>query len=221
MNKNLAGIGMTSQRTRSRLIQRLRDKGIVENNVLSVMEKLPRHIFVDEALAHRAYEDTSLPIGMSQTISQPYIVARMTELLVMSGKMDKVLEIGTGCGYQTSVLAGVADQVFTIERIQALQKQAVERFKLLGLNNITYRHGDGFQGWNTQQPFDGIIVTAAPDQVPQALIAQLSPDGRMVIPVTMADGSQQLHLLEKTDEGISSMTVEEVKFVPLLTGIIG
>ena len=218
---NLAGIGMTSQRTRSRLIQRLRDKGIVENSVLTVMEKLPRHIFIDEALSHRAYEDTSLPIGMGQTISQPYIVARMTELLVMSGAMTNVLEIGTGCGYQTSVLAGVSKWVYTIERIQPLQKQAVERFRLLNLRNINYRHGDGYLGWEEEAPFDAIIVTAAPDQIPQPLIEQLAIGGRMVIPVTVANGDQQLHLLEKTEEGITSMQVEEVKFVPLVGGTIG
>jgi len=218
---NLSGIGMTSQRTRSRLIQRLRDKGIIEESVLGVMEKLPRHIFIDEAMSHRAYEDTSLPIGMGQTISQPYIVARMTELLTMSGKMDNVLEIGTGCGYQTSVLAGVSKWVYTIERIQPLQKQAIERFKLLGLHNVVHRHGDGYLGWEEEAPFDAIIVTAAPDQVPQPLLEQLAVGGRMVIPVTMPNGDQQLHLLEKTEEGISSMQVEEVKFVPLLGGTIG
>ncbi len=219
-NKNLAGIGMTSQRTRSRLIQRLREKGIEDPKVLSVMEELPRHIFIDEALSHRAYEDSSLPIGMGQTISQPYIVARMTELLVMSGDMNSVLEIGTGCGYQTCVLAGVSKQVYTIERIQPLQRQAIERFKLLHLNNITYRHGDGYLGWESNAPFDAIIVTAAPDQIPQALIDQLAIGGRMVIPVTVAGGLQQLHLLEKTEEGVSSMQIEEVKFVPLLAGTI-
>ena len=220
-NTNLAGIGMTSQRTRSRLIQRLRDKGIVEESVLSVMERVPRHIFIDEALSHRAYEDSSLPIGMGQTISQPYIVARMTELLVMSGAMNKVLEIGTGCGYQTSILSGVANNVCTIERISPLQKQAVKRFRLLKLNNVNYRHGDGYLGWEEEAPFDAIIVTAAPDQIPQALIDQLAIGGRMVIPVTVPNGDQQLHLLEKTEDGISSMQVEAVKFVPLLGGTIG
>ncbi len=220
ITSNLSGIGMTSQRTRSRLIQRLREKGIVEESVLSVMEKLPRHIFIDEAMSHRAYEDTSLPIGMGQTISQPYIVARMTELLVMSGKMNKVLEIGTGCGYQTSVLSGVCDQVFTIERIKPLQNQAIKRFQMLSLNNINHFHGDGYLGWPSEAPFDAIIVTAAPDQVPQALIDQLADDGRMVIPVSKPNGDQQLHLLEKTQDGITSMQVEEVKFVPLLGGTI-
>jgi len=217
---NLAGIGMTSQRTRSRLVQRLRDKGIIEETVLSVIEQSPRHIFIDEALSHRAYEDTSLPIGMGQTISQPYIVARMTELLVMSGPMNDVLEIGTGCGYQTSILAGVSRRVYTIERIKPLQRQAVERFKALNLHNVTHRHGDGYLGWEEQSPFDAIIVTAAPDQVPQPLLEQLAIGGRMVIPVTMPNGDQQLHLLEKDEDGISSMQVEEVKFVPLLGGTI-
>ena len=220
ISTNLAGIGMTSQRTRSRLVQRLREKGIVEEKVLSVIEQSPRHIFIDEALSHRAYEDTSLPIGMGQTISQPYIVARMTELLVMSGPMNDVLEIGTGCGYQTSILAGVSRRVYTIERIRPLQKQAVERFKALNLHNVTHRHGDGYLGWEEQSPFDAIIVTAAPDQVPQPLLDQLAIGGRMVIPVTMPNGDQQLHLLEKDEEGISSMQVEEVKFVPLLGGTI-
>ena len=218
---NLAGIGMTSQRTRSRLVQRLRDKGIVEESVLSVMEQTPRHIFIDEALSHRAYEDTSLPIGMGQTISQPYIVARMTELLVMSGPMDDVLEIGTGCGYQTSILAGVSRRVYTIERIKPLQTQAVQRFKALNLHNVTHRHGDGFLGWEEQGPFDAIIVTAAPDQIPQPLIDQLAIGGRMVSPVTLANGDQELYLIEKDEEGISSMKIEEVKFVPLLGGTIG
>ncbi|TQV71592.1 protein-L-isoaspartate(D-aspartate) O-methyltransferase [Aliikangiella marina] len=217
---NMAGIGMTSQRTRSRLIQRLRDKGIIEENVLSVMEQTPRHIFIDEALSHRAYEDTSLPIGMGQTISQPYIVARMTELLVMSGPMNDVLEIGTGCGYQTSILAGVSRRVYTIERIKPLQKQAVDRFKALNLHNVTHRHGDGFLGWEEQAPFDAIIVTAAPDQIPQPLIDQLAIGGRMVTPVTLANGNQELYLVEKDEEGISSMKIEEVKFVPLLGGTI-
>ncbi|WP_444998380.1 protein-L-isoaspartate(D-aspartate) O-methyltransferase [Aliikangiella sp. IMCC44359] len=220
ITKNLAGIGMTSQRTRSRLIQRLRDKGIISEQVLSVMERTPRHIFIDEALSHRAYEDSSLPIGMGQTISQPYIVARMTELLVMSGKMNDVLEVGTGCGYQTSILAGVSRRVYTIERIKPLQKQAIKRFKALNLHNVTYQHGDGYLGWADQAPFDAIIVTAAPEQVPAPLIEQLAIGGRMVIPVTSANGDQQLHLLEKSDEGISSMKVEDVKFVPLLGGIV-
>ncbi len=221
MKKNdLAGIGMTSQRTRSRLVSRLRDKGIKEESVLAAIESTPRHIFVDEAMAHRAYEDTALPIGMGQTISQPYIVARMTEILVDSGIMGNVLEIGTGCGYQTSILSKVSFQVYTIERIAVLQSRAVERFKQLELENITYRHGDGFKGWSEHAPFDAIIVTAAPDNIPQALVEQLNVGGRMVIPVSQANGEQQLFLLEKTEQGMTEIGMESVKFVPLLSGTL-
>jgi protein-L-isoaspartate(D-aspartate) O-methyltransferase len=221
MNKNhLSGIGMTSQRTRSRLVTRLREKGIKEESVLAAIESTPRHIFIDEAMAHRAYEDTALPIGMGQTISQPYIVARMTEILVDSGIMGNVLEIGTGCGYQTTILSQVSFQVFTIERIEALQKRAVERFKALELSNVTYKHGDGFQGWQEHAPFDAIIVTAAPDNVPPKLVEQLAIGGRMVIPVTQPTGDQELLLLEKTEEGMTQIGMESVKFVPLLSGTL-
>jgi protein-L-isoaspartate(D-aspartate) O-methyltransferase len=221
MKKNdLAGIGMTSQRTRSRLVSRLRDKGIKEESVLAAIDSTPRHIFIDEAMAHRAYEDTALPIGMGQTISQPYIVARMTEILVDSGIMGNVLEIGTGCGYQTSILSKVSFQVYTIERIAVLQSRAVERFKQLGLQNITYKHGDGFKGWSEHAPFDAIIVTAAPDNIPQALVEQLSIGGRMVIPVSQTNGEQQLFLLEKTEQGMTEIGMESVKFVPLLSGTL-
>ncbi|MBV1910221.1 MAG: protein-L-isoaspartate(D-aspartate) O-methyltransferase [Kangiellaceae bacterium] len=221
MNKhNLAGIGMTSQRTRTRLVNRLRDKGIKEESVLSAIESTPRHIFIDEAMAHRAYEDTALPIGMGQTISQPYIVARMTEILVDSGIMGSVLEIGTGCGYQTSILSQVSFQVYTIERIRVLQKRAIERFKALELNNVTHKHGDGFKGWQQYAPFDAIIVTAAPDNVPPALVEQLAIGGRMVIPVTQPSSNQELLLLEKTEDGMTQISVESVKFVPLLSGTL-
>ncbi len=221
MNKNhLSGIGMTSQRTRSRLVTRLREKGIKEESVLAAIESTPRHIFIDEAMAHRAYEDTALPIGMGQTISQPYIVARMTEILVDSGIMGNVLEIGTGCGYQTTILSQVSFQVFTIERIEALQKRAVERFKALELSNVTYKHGDGFQGWQEHAPFDAIIVTAAPDNVPPKLVEQLAIGGRMVIPVTQPTGDQELLLLEKSEEGMTQIGMESVKFVPLLSGTL-
>jgi len=221
MNKaNLAGIGMTSQRTRSRLVSRLREKGIKEESVLQAIETTPRHIFIDEAMAHRAYEDTALPIGMGQTISQPYIVARMTEILVDSGIMGNVLEIGTGCGYQTSILAQVSFQVYTIERIAALQYKAVERFKALELNNISYKHGDGYLGWKEHAPFDAIIVTAAPDNIPPILVEQLAIGGRMIIPVSQPNGEQQLILLEKTEDGMSQTEVETVKFVPLLSGTL-
>lgn len=219
-SNNLAGIGMTSQRTRSRLVTRLREKGIKEESVLNAIETTPRHIFIDEAMSHRAYEDTALPIGMGQTISQPYIVARMTEILVDSGIMGNVLEIGTGCGYQTSILSQVSFQVFTIERIKVLQQMAVERFKALSLNNITHRHGDGFLGWQQNAPFDAIIVTAAPDNIPPALIEQLAIGGRMVIPVSQPSGEQQLVLLVKTEEGMEQLDVEVVNFVPLLSGTL-
>ncbi len=217
---DLAGIGMTSQRTRSRLVSRLREKGIKEESVLKAIETTPRHIFIDEAMAHRAYEDTALPIGMGQTISQPYIVARMTELLVDSGIMGNVLEIGTGCGYQTSILSQVSFQVYTIERIEILQKKAVERFELLELNNVTHKYGDGFLGWPEHAPFDAIIVTAAPDNIPPALIEQLAVGGRMIIPVSQSSGEQQLIMLEKTEEGMSQLEVETVYFVPLLSGTV-
>jgi protein-L-isoaspartate(D-aspartate) O-methyltransferase len=221
MNKSdFAGIGMTSQRTRTRLVNRLREKGIKEESVLEAIESTPRHIFIDEAMAHRAYEDTALPIGMGQTISQPYIVARMTEILVDSGIMGNVLEIGTGCGYQTSILSKVSFQVYTIERIGVLQKRAVERFEKMGLTNITHKHGDGFKGWHEHAPFDAIIVTAAPDNVPKALVEQLAIGGRMVIPVSQPNGEQQLILLEKTEEGMSEIGMESVKFVPLLSGTL-
>lgn len=218
---NFSGIGMTSQRTRSRLVERLRHKGIREESVLSVIESTPRHLFIDEAMAHRAYEDTALPIGLGQTISQPYIVARMTELLVDSGIMGNVLEIGTGCGYQTSVLSQVSFQVFTIERIKALQERAVERFKALELSNVTHKHGDGFLGWSKHAPFDAIIVTAAPDNIPKPLVEQLAIGGRMVIPVTQDNGDQELLLLQKEEDGMSQISVENVKFVPLIGGIVG
>lgn len=217
---HLAGIGMTSQRTRSRLVARLREKGIKEESVLKAIESTPRHIFIDEAMAHRAYEDTALPIGMGQTISQPYIVARMTEILVDSGIMGNVLEIGTGCGYQTSILSQVSFQVYSIERIEVLQKKAVERFKALELNNVTHRHGDGFLGWQENAPFDAIIVTAAPDNIPPALVKQLAVGGRMIIPVTQPSGEQQLILLQKHEDGMSQLEVETVKFVPLLGGTL-
>ncbi len=220
IKKDHVGIGMTSQRTRSRLVDRLREKGIKEESVLAAIESTPRHIFIDEALAHKAYEDTALPIGMGQTISQPYIVARMTEILVDSGIMGNVLEIGTGCGYQTSILSQVSFQVFSIERIEALQKRAIQRFKDLELANITCRYGDGFLGWQEYAPFDAIIVTAAPDNIPSKLVEQLAIGGRMIIPVSQPSGEQELLLLEKTEDGLSQINVETVKFVPLLSGTL-
>lgn len=213
-----SGIGMTSQRTRERLIQRLQEGGLRNQQVLDVICKTPRHLFVDEALSHRAYEDTALPIGHNQTISQPYVVGRMTELLLGGGMLDKVLEIGTGCGYHTAVLAQLVDRVFTVERIQPLQERAKQRLQQLNIRNVVYRWGDGWQGWNAMGPYNGILVTAAAGQVPQALLDQLAPNGRLVIPVGAQDEQQQLMLIVRTGHGFERQILDPVRFVPLLTG---
>jgi protein-L-isoaspartate(D-aspartate) O-methyltransferase len=217
MMRQFPGIGMTSARTRDRLIERLRAEGIRDERVLSAMAAVPRHIFVDEALASRAYEDTALPIGAGQTISQPYIVARMSEALVQGGDLAKVLEVGSGCGYQTAVLAQLVGRVFSIERIESLIPQARERLHALGISNVRMRHGDGFDGWPAHAPFDGILVAAAPGFVPQALVDQLGVGGRLVIPVG-AQGSQRLLSLTRTDEGVEEETLARVSFVPLVSG---
>jgi protein-L-isoaspartate(D-aspartate) O-methyltransferase len=214
---NLNGVGMTSQRTRDRLVQRLRDQGITDERILDVINSTPRHAFVDEALAHRAYEDNALPIGFNQTISQPFIVARMTEVLLAEGPLDRVLEVGTGSGYQAAVLAQLVSKVYTVERISALLEKAVSRFRLLGLRNIQYKHDDGVMGWPVRGPYDGIIVTASPRRVPDELIEQLKVGGRMVIPVGQAN-HQELILLCKTRDGMTSEVLEAVRFVPLLGG---
>jgi len=211
------GIGMTSQRTRERLIERLYEEGLSNPHVLEVIRRTPRHLFVDEALAHRAYEDTALPIGHNQTISQPFMVGRMTELLLAAGSLDKVLEIGTGSGYQTSVLAQLVERVFSVERIQALQERAKERLLELNLRNVVFRWGDGWEGWNALGPYNGIIVTAAAAEVPQALLDQLAPAGRLVIPVGAGD-EQQLLLIVREDEGFTRHVLDAVRFVPLLNG---
>ena len=211
------GIGMTSQRTRERLIERLYEEGLSNPSVLEVIRRTPRHLFVDEALAHRAYEDTALPIGHNQTISQPYMVGRMTELLLAAGPLDKVLEIGTGSGYQTSVLAQLVERVFSVERIQALQERAKERLQELNLRNVVLRWGDGWEGWNALGPYNGIIVTAAAAEVPQALLDQLAPGGRLVIPVG-AGAEQQLLLIVRDEQGFTRHVLDDVRFVPLLNG---
>lgn len=211
------GIGMTSQRTRERLIERLYEEGLSNPSVLEVIRRTPRHLFVDEALAHRAYEDTALPIGHNQTISQPYMVGRMTELLLAAGPLDKVLEIGTGSGYQTSVLAQLVERVFSVERIQALQERAKERLQELNLRNVVFRWGDGWEGWNALGPYNGIIVTAAAAEVPQALLDQLAPSGRLVIPVG-AGAEQQLLLIVRDEQGFTRHVLDDVRFVPLLNG---
>lgn len=211
------GIGMTSQRTRERLIERLYEEGLSNPSVLEVIRRTPRHLFVDEALAHRAYEDTALPIGHNQTISQPFMVGRMTELLLAAGPLDKVLEIGTGSGYQTSVLAQLVERVFSVERIQALQERAKERLLELNLRNVVFRWGDGWEGWPALAPYNGIIVTAAAAEVPQALLDQLAPGGRLVIPVGAGD-EQQLLLIVREDDGFTRHVLDAVRFVPLLNG---
>lgn len=215
----LQGIGMTSHRTRERLIARLKGEGIRSQAVLSAMLNTPRHIFVEEALASRAYENTALPIGQGQTISQPYIVARMTEALLEKGPMHRVLEVGTGSGYQTAVLAQLVPQVHTVERIDTLLQQARLRFRELRLNNIYCRHSDGTLGLPEQAPFDGILVTAAPEGIPLALVRQLEVGGVMVLPV--GDRKQQVLLrVTRTEDGYDKEFLEEVIFVPLLGGTV-
>jgi protein-L-isoaspartate(D-aspartate) O-methyltransferase len=217
MRQPHVGIGMTSVRTRDRLIERLRAEGIRDEQVLGAMRSVPRHIFVDEALASRAYEDTALPIGAGQTISQPYIVARMTEALTHGKRLAKVLEVGSGCGYQTAVLAHLVDRVYSIERIESLIAPARERLHALGINNVRMRSGDGFEGWSAHAPYDAILVAAAPGYVPPALLDQLGMGGRMVIPIG-AQGAQRLILLVRSESGIEEETLAQVSFVPLIPG---
>ena len=219
------GIGMTSARTRDRLVQRLSENGISNTAVLERIRSVPRHLFVDEALASRAYEDTALPIGQGQTISQPWVVAVMTQaLLPPAGSsstvppLGKVLEVGTGCGYQTAVLSPFARQIFTIERLAGIQRAARTRLNDLGFGNIRYRHGDGFQGWPGQAPFDAILVAAAPADVPAALLEQLAPGGRLVIPVGPA-GQQDLLRVTRTPDGLQRELLSQVSFVPLVEGM--
>lgn len=218
MTHNLRGIGMTSQRTRDRLIGTLRAMGIKSDKVLDVIKNTPRHIFVDEALSSRAYENTALPIGHNQTISQPYIVARMTEALVNGGKPGKVLEVGTGCGYQTAILAQLAEKVYSVERIDALLGKARVRLHQLRFRNVKLRHGDGNLGWPEYAPYDGIMVSAAPVGVPETLLQQLAVDGRLVIPVGKM-GHQKLLLITRTEEGYQEQQLDLVSFVPMLEGV--
>lgn len=214
------GIGMTSRRTRDRLISRLREQGISNEQVLVTVRDTPRHIFIDEALSHRAYEDSSLPIGFNQTISQPYIVARMTELLLEDGPLESVLEVGTGSGYQTAILAQLVGQVYSVERIRGLQEKARKRIQQLRFRNVMFRHTDGGMGWPDKGPFDGIMITAAPEQVPEELLTQLKVGGVMVLPV--GDGnSQVLMRVRRTgDEEFERETLENVRFVPMLAGTV-
>lgn len=217
MVPELQGIGMTSRRTRARLIQRLRESGIVDEQVLAVMEEVPRHIFLDEALSHRAYEDTALPIGYNQTLSQPYIVARMTEVL-MRHKPGRVLELGTGSGYQTAILAGLVKDVYSVERIKALQDRARERLRTLGYRNVMLRLAERGIGWPEKGPFDGILVTAAPKELPRDLMMQLADGGVMVIPV--GEGTQMLTQVVRRGDDFDIKDIEPVRFVPLLGGVV-
>jgi len=218
MSAGKAGIGMTSRRTRGRMVQRLESQGISHPRVLEAMREVPRHLFVEEALASRAYEDTALPIGHGQTISQPYTVARMTELLLGRGRPGKVLEVGTGSGYQTAVLAHLVGTVYTVERIEALQKRA--RFLLYDLKmyNVKYEHSDGGWGWPKHAPYDAILVTAAAAGIPESLLRQLAPGGVMVIPVRERD-RQVLKRIVRTGEHCEVEDIEPVKFVPLIAGV--
>ena len=209
------GIGMTSRRTRERLIQRLREEGIRDERVLEAMRNVPRHLFVDEALATRAYEDTALPIGHGQTISQPYIVALMTQTLLAGERLKKVLEVGTGSGYQTAVLAQLVDAVYSVERIEPLMKLARKRLREIGCRNVQIKLSDGSWGWKDHAPYDGIIVTAAPAEVPPSLIEQLTPGGRLVIPVG-GPAMQELLLVQNSDKGLIRERLEIVNFVPLV-----
>lgn len=218
MRNDTQGIGMTSQRTRDRLITRLRENGIHDERVLAVLRSTPRHLFMDEAMATRAYEDTALPIGFGQTISQPYIVARMTEALLQKGIPKRVLEIGTSSGYQTAVLAQLVEQVFTVERVGALLSQARQRLSTLELRNIQFRLGDGYEGWPKNAPYDAILVTAAPESIPDQLLAQLGEGGRMIIPVGQSQ-AQRLQIITRQADEYVNEALDWVSFVPLIKGV--
>ncbi len=208
---------MTSARTRDRLVQRLKDQGIRWEPVLDQIRNVPRHLFVDEALASRAYEDTALPIGLGQTISQPYVVARMTEALLDGFDGETVLEIGTGCGYQTAVLAPLVKKIYTVERLVELMKKTRQRLRQLDIYNVQFRPDDGWEGWPKYAPYDGIIVTAAAARLPDKLLQQLAPGGRMVIPVGPA-GCQDLLLVTRKDDHFEEVSLGAVSFVPLVQG---
>ncbi|HJP03698.1 MAG: protein-L-isoaspartate O-methyltransferase [Chromatiales bacterium] len=220
--ENIRGIGMTSARTRDRLAERLRQEGIHEEKILERIRNVPRHLFVDEALSSRAYEDSALPIGQGQTISQPYVVALMTQALLEDEnglrKLSKVLEIGTGCGYQTAVLAPFVRQLYTIERVAPLLSDTRDRLRSLGIGNVRFRHDDGFRGWPGQAPFDSIIVTAAPANIPEKLLEQLGPGGRLVVPVGPTGGIQRLYRITRTSSGFNKEKLGSVSFVPMLEG---
>ena len=209
---------MTSQRTRTRLLERLQQEGINNDRVLQAINEVPRHLFVDEALSSRAYEDISLPIGFGQTISQPFVVALMTQVAIEHNQPARVLEIGTGCGYQAAILACLVNEVFSVERIMELHRMARDRLFDIGLRNVKCRHGDGFEGWPDYAPYDAIIAAAAPREVPQALLDQLAEGGCLIMPVGESS-AQKLVKIQRTDEGFERQELESVRFVPLVQGI--
>jgi protein-L-isoaspartate(D-aspartate) O-methyltransferase len=213
---NARGIGMTSQRTRDRMIARLREKGVADEQVLGAMSVVPRHLFVEEALASRAYEDTALPIGFEQTISQPFTVARMIEVARNGRDLGRVLEVGTGCGYAAAVLARIAKEVYSIERLAPLLEKARANLRPLRISNLRLSHGDGYKGLPEVAPFDAIVVAAAAPEVPQALKTQLAVGGRMVLPLGVS--SQQLILVERTQFGFNESSLDAVRFVPMRMG---
>ncbi len=215
--RSAAGVGMTSQRTRDRLAETLAGLGIYDPRLLEAIRTVPRHLFVEEALESRAYDNTPLPIGHGQTISQPWVVARMTELLLELGTPQRVLEVGTGSGYQAAILAQVVPEVYSVERIGALIPPVRARFRELGYHNVMIRHGDGYEGWPEYGPYQGVIVTAAPESVPEALLAQLDEGGRLVAPVGGA-GAQELLVVDHRDQAFHHRTVSAVSFVPMLRG---
>jgi len=218
LDRRLKGIGMTSARTRARLVDRLRRQGIRDERVLGAIRMIPRHIFVDEALASRAYEDSALPIGCGQTISQPGVVALMSQSLVEGQTPKRVLEVGTGCGYQTAVLAKVVEEVYSIERIRQLVERAHSHLLSLRLRNVRLKHGDGMIGWSERAPFDGILVTAAPAQLPEELLEQLAVGGRLVLPLG-GSGKQKLLRIWRTPQGFEQESLGPVSFVPLVGGL--
>jgi protein-L-isoaspartate(D-aspartate) O-methyltransferase len=220
MKQATAGIGMTSQRTRTRMVERLREQGIRDERVLAAMGTVPRHLFVEEALASRAYDDTALPIGFAQTISRPYVVARMIEIMVRGVTQAKsVLEVGTGCGYQAAVLAQIFAEAYSIERIKALHERA--RANLLGLRlaNLRLVHGDGYAGLDQVAPFQAIVVAAAAREVPEGLVRQIAPGGRMILPLRTREGdAQRLVLVERNGRGLVESELDPVRFVPMEKG---
>jgi protein-L-isoaspartate(D-aspartate) O-methyltransferase len=218
MSRQHSGIGMTSQRTRMRMVERLRTQGIRDEIVLSIMGEVPRHLFVDEALASRAYEDIALPLGFGQTISSPYTVARMTELARAGTALNKVLEIGTGCGYQAAILSRLAKEVYSIERVAGLLSKARKHFRELRMLNVRLRHSDGHLGMPEVAPFDVIIMTAAATHVPRELMEQLGVGGRMILPMAQS-GEQRLCMIERSQHGYSEKKMDSVKFVPMLPGV--